>query len=133
MILTHLTLQTSVTLSHDLLWTDEHSWSPVTAAVDYTITGAMTVETATRQAGRPITLNPPDASMAWHTRAIADQLKDWAATAGQQFTLTLDDGRSFTVLFRHHDAPALEAKPVKGFPTYDAADYWQLSLKLIEI
>lgn len=133
MILQHLTSLASLTLSHDLLWKDEHAWSPVVQTAEYTLTGALLVETAVQQAGRPITLMPPDDSMAWHARSIVDTLRAWATEPGQQFLLTLDDGRAFTVVFRHHDAPAIEAKPVRGFPSYDADDDWQVSLKLMEI
>lgn len=133
MNLRHLTLLQDLTLSHDLQWMDEHAWSPVSSSVEYSLTGALLIEHATRQAGRPLTLQAPDASMAWHTRATADLLRTWAATPGQQFLLTLDDGRSFNVVFRHHEAPALEASPVRGMASYDADDYWQIKLKLMEI
>lgn len=133
MNLQHLTSLESLTLSHDLLWTDEHAWSPVVQEAEYTLTGALLIETATRQAGRPITLEPPDDSMAWHMRSIVDTLRAWAAEPGQQFLLTLDDGRSFTVIFRHQDAPAIESTPVRGFPTFDADDWWRVSLKFMEI
>ncbi|NDP58000.1 MAG: hypothetical protein GZ090_01395 [Oxalobacteraceae bacterium] len=133
MILQNLTTLASLTLSHDLLWSDEHGWSPVVASAEYTLTGALLIESAARQAGRPITLKAPDDSMAWHTRAIVDALLAWAGVPGQQFLLTLDDARSFTVVFRHHDAPALESKPVRGFASFDADDYWQVTLKFMEI
>ncbi|MFZ6675375.1 hypothetical protein [Undibacterium sp. Xuan67W] len=133
MMLRHLTLLQDMTLSHDLQWVDEHSWSPVIANVEYSMTGALIVEAATRLAGRPITLQPPDESMAWHTRAIVDQLRLWCSQAGQTFLLTLDDGRSFNVMFRHQDSPAMESKPVRKMATYDPEDDWQVTLKLMEI
>ena len=113
MKLTHLGTMVVIQLSHDLMWKDEHSWSPVTAAVDYSLTGAMLIETATRKAGRPITLTYPSDEMAWHTRALVDQLYAWSEEAGRQFTLELNDGRQFTVVFRHHEGKPIEAKPVK--------------------
>lgn len=134
MILQHLTLLQSLTLSHDLIWTDEHAWSPAVANLEYSLTGALLLEYGARQAGRPITLQPPDASMAWHSRSLVDQLLVWSRTPGQQYLLTLDDGRSFNVLFRHHEAPALEAKPVTGLASAGPDDDWQITtLKLMEI
>lgn len=133
MILRHLTLLQNIALSHDLLWVDEHSWSPAIANVEYSLTGALIVESATRLAGRHITLQAPDAEMAWHTRSTVDLLRSWCATPGQQFLLTLDDMRSFTVMFRHHEVPAMESTPVSGFATYDADDYWQVTLKFMEV
>lgn len=132
MILKNLTTQTELQLSHDLLWADEHGWSPIVSNVEYTLTGALVQESAARQSGRPITLEAPDDSMAWHTRSVVDVLLAWAGVTDLQMLLTLDDGRSFTVVFRHHDAPAIESNPVRKFPTYDADDYWQVSLKFME-
>ena len=133
MILRNLTLGQDQQLSHDLLWVDEHEWTPVVSAVEYSLTGALLVENATRQAGRPISLQPPDNSMAWHTRSVADLLRTWSTVPGLQFRLTLDDGRGFNVVFRHHEAPALEAEPVRQMATYDADDYWLVKLKFMEI
>lgn len=133
MILKHLTLLQEITLSHDLLWMDEHSWSPVIANQEYSVTGALIIETAVKLAGRPITLQAPDADMAWHKRSTVDLLTLWYATPGQQFLLTLDDTRSFTVVFRHQEPPAMEAKPVCGFATYDPDADWQVTLKFMEI
>ena len=33
-------------LPDDLLWSDEHAWSPATASVSYLITGALLVQSA---------------------------------------------------------------------------------------
>jgi hypothetical protein len=133
MILRHLTLAQDLALSHDLLWTDEHAWSAVTATSAYSLTGALIIDTATRQAGRPITLSAPDAGMAWHPRSTVDTLHAWSNTPGQQFLLTLDDARTYNVVFRHSENSPIESKPVRGFPTYDADDYWQVTLKFMEI
>ncbi len=133
MMLRNLTLLQDIELSHDLLWTDEHEWTPVVAAKEYSLTGALLLEYGTRQAGRPISLQPPDNSMAWHTREIADKLRIWASVPGQQFRLTLDDGRVFNVVFRHEEPPALEAEPVRQMATYTADDYWLVKLKFTEV
>ena len=51
-------------LPDDLLWSDEHAWTPATASVSYLITGALLVQSALRQAGRPMTLTGAQ-DMAW--------------------------------------------------------------------
>ncbi len=122
-------------LPDDLLWSDEHAWSPVVSAASYLLTGALLVQSATRLAGRPITLvGAPD--MAWVSRATVEQLRAWAALAltdsTGRFHLTLADGRAFTVAFRHDDT-ALEAEPVLGFPARSDADPYRLTLRLMEI
>ena len=67
----------SLTLPDDLLWSDEHSWSPVASSVSYLITGALLVQSALRQAGRAITLVGA-ADMAWVQRGSVNVLRDWA-------------------------------------------------------
>lgn len=122
-------------LPDDLLWSDEHAWSPVVSTASYLLTGALLIQSATRLAGRPITLvGAPD--MAWVSRATVEQLRAWAALAltdsTGRFQLTLSDSRAFTVVFRHDDT-ALEAEPVLGFPARSDADLYRLTLRLMEI
>ena len=135
MQLTNLTTGVALVLPDDLLWTDEHSWTPTVASTSYLITGALLVQTATRQAGRPITLvGAPD--MAWVTRATVEQLRQWAGLAlteaSGRFLLTFSDSRAFTVAFRHSDT-ALEAEPVLGLPARADTDFYRLTLRLMEI
>lgn len=131
MNLTNLADGTVIVLPDDLLWIDEHAWTPAIARVEYLLTGALLVESAARSAGRPITLKAePD--MAWITRAVLDALYIWASEPNRTFQLELHDGRSFTVAFRHHES-ALEAEPVLGFPSRSASDWYCVSLRLMEV
>lgn len=120
-----------ITLPDDLLWVDEHAWSPVVASVSYLLTGALLVESATRQAGRPITLVGA-ADMAWVTRGIVNQVYAWASEPGRRFELTLIDGRVFEVVFRHHET-AIEAEPVAGFPARQDEDWYRVTVRLMGV
>jgi hypothetical protein len=135
MQLKNLTDGVVLTLPDDLLWTDEHAWTPAVASVSYLLTGALLVQSATRQAGRPITLVGA-VDMAWVTRAVISTLYDWAAVplgeSSGRFELTFSDGRVFTVAFRHADT-ALEAEPVLGFPARSDADFYRLTLRFLEL
>ncbi len=117
-------------LPDDLLWVDEHAWTPAVAAVSYLLTGALLIETAARQKGRPLTL-ASGVDMAWVKRGTVNTLQAWAAQPARQFELTLPDGRVFTVVFRHHEI-ALEAEPVMGFPARSDTDFFRLTLRLME-
>jgi hypothetical protein len=125
----------TLTLPDDLLWSDEHTWSPVVSSVSYLITGALLVQSATRQAGRDVTLVGA-ADMAWVTRSVVNVLRDWAALPLDEvtgrFELTLMDGRMFTVAFRHADG-AIEAEPITGFPSRSDFDFYRITLKLMQI
>lgn len=131
MQLTSLSDNTVLTLPDDLLWSDEHAWTPATAAVSYLLTGALLIETATRQRGRPITL-VSGTDMGWVQRPAIEQLYGWAAQPNRRFLLSLRDRRPFTVGFRHHET-AMDAEPVQGFVTGRDTDYYRLTLRLMEL
>lgn len=135
MQLKNLADEVALLLPDDLLWADEHGWTPAVASASYLITGALLIQSATRQAGRPITLVGA-ADMAWVTRATVEQLRAWAAvpvgSATGRFALTFADGRAFTVAFRHSET-AIEAEPVLGFPARADTDFYRLTLRFLEL
>lgn len=135
MQLTNLDNGVTLALPDDLLWSDEHAWSSAVASTTYLVTGALLIQSATRQAGRPITLQgAPD--MAWVTRSVVEQLRGWAATpvgsSTGRFNLTFADGRAFTVVFRHSEVP-MQAEPVLGIPARTNSDFYRLTLRFLEI
>lgn len=121
----------TVNLPDDLLWSDEHSWSPVEQSVATSIAGAALIDVAVRVNGRPITLEG-DEEHAWLLYSVVDQLKAWAAAPGKQLLLTLRS-TTFDVVFRHQDAPAIEVTPVVDFNAPDAQDFFYGALKFMEI
>ena len=118
-------------LPDDLSWTDEYQWSPVTATSSYLLTGALLIETAVRQAGRPITLQALE-DMAWISRATLDHLYAWASIPELTMQLVLSDGRSFAVMFRHSDS-AIESSSVLGFRGLQADSLWRVQLRLLAV
>ena len=135
MLLTNLADEASLFLPDDLLWSDEHSWSPAVSSVSYLLNGALLVQSALRQAGRPITLGG-SVDMAWVTRAVVGQLHDWAgaplsANAGR-FTLTRADGSALSVAFRHGET-AIESEPVTGFPARLDSDFYRITVRLMQL
>ena len=59
---------TTLDLSDRLAWTDEFGWSPVEQSTEYSTTGALLVDVATKLAGRPITLEGKETAT-WLPRA----------------------------------------------------------------
>ena len=122
---------TTVNLPDDLFWSDQHSWSPVSQAVATSITGAAIIDVGTKTAGRPITLTG-DETHSWMTYEVVSQLKIWAALPDQQLSLSIR-GTNYSVIFRHHEPPALELTPVIDYSAPDATDFFYGQLKFMEI
>lgn len=123
---------TTIDVHPDLLWEDEFKWNPVQQTKEVSLTGAQIIQSGVLQAGRPITLRPPDDSAAWMPRVQVDALRNLAAVAGKQVTLTLR-GVSRTVIFRHHDGVALEATPVVHYSDAVDDDWYLVTIRLMEI
>ena len=125
----------ALTLPQGLRWADEFTWSPITQATQYSLTGALIIEQAEKQAGRPITLEG-GREFAWLTRTEVAALKA-LLDAGEEMTLTLHDARTFTVLPAGDEPLTVRALPVvkdsgPANPS-SGARYILETLKLIEV
>lgn len=121
---------TTVDISDDFDWPDEYSWPKVATQKTYSVTGALLVETNTRQTGRPITLAGNE-STAWMPRIDLVTVREFFETPGAEMTLDFR-GQTFNVMF-DHEAGALEATPVADFAEPDDADYFFVTLRFIEV
>lgn len=130
MTLTHPQSNAMLQLPDDLLWTDEHAWTPVVSRVEYLLTGALLVESAVRKKGRPITLKA-ESDMGWVTRETVDRLYAWASMPDSILILEFADRRRFSVRFRHFEN-AIDTEPVLGFPSRSNADWYRITLRLME-
>lgn len=122
---------TTLTLPAGMEWTDEFSWSPVVQESSFSLSGAMVVETAVKLAGRPITLTSSD-DRGWLPFSDVETLRAWSAMAGAEMTLTIR-GLARQVVFRHQDAPAVEAFPILFKADYQPGDWWRVNLKFMEV
>ena len=123
---------TTITLSDRLHWTDEFDWHPVEQASSYSTTGALLIDVATRQAGRPITLQGTD-TQAWMPRTTMLQLAAWAAIPGAVLTLTLR-GVARDVVFDHAQG-GFTAEPIWRLldGEVDATLLYRPVLKFLEV
>ena len=123
---------TTLTLPDDLSWADEFSWQPVVQTKTYTTTGALLIEEATRQAGRPITLESAT-DRAWCTRYLVTTLRTWASSTNASMTLVLR-GTTRTVTF-DHEKGALQGLPVFFYADswVEAIDYYMPTIRLLEL
>lgn len=120
----------NVAFDGDMVWTDEFNWPVVTKRTEYSLSGALIVDSGMRLAGRPITL-AGKADGGWIPRATVDALRVLASALPGQYVLTLADGRSFNVIFAPDD-------PIRAEQVVDlsdpGADWWYIAtVKLIEV
>lgn len=113
-----------------MTWTGEFDWPTVIRAREYSLTGALIVDSGQRLAGRPITL-VGDVSGGWIARTTVDALRVLASELPGQFVLQLADGRSFNVIF-DADEP-IRAEPIFPIADPDGAFWYVATIKLIEV
>lgn len=120
----------SVSLPNDMTWTDEFDWPTVIRSTEYSLSGALIVDSGQRQAGRPITLAGA-ADGGWVSRATVEALRVAACALPGAYVLQLADGRSFNVIFAPEDPIA--AEPVVTFSDPGADTWYVATVKLIEV
>ena len=117
----------AIALPIDLTWSDEYGgWTPVEQEEQFTLTGALVIQTAIKAAGRPITLTG-----GWATKAQLDALNAKLAS-NAVMTLTLQDARTFQVRFANKAAPLI-GNPVEPYAVQEATDLYELTLKFITV
>ncbi len=121
----------NVVLPDGLVWTDEFAAQTVAQTVRRTLDGSVVVFYGQHSGGLPITLeSEPDAG--WLTRTQVEALKLRADSPGNIFTLELR-GQVFQVMFRHHEPPAFEAKPLVALAHPQPGDFYLATLKLMTV
>ncbi len=121
----------TVALPDGLVWSDEFAAQTVAQSVRRTLDGSVVVFYGQHSGGLPLTLeSEPDAG--WLTRTQVDALKLRADSPGGIFTLELR-GQVFQVMFRHHEPPAFEAKPLVALAHPQPGDFYLATLKLMTV
>lgn len=125
---TILTRNTQVITIRQAFWTDEHSWTPVAQRVSRTLDGSTIIEVLPGSAGgQPMTLLAE-----WVQKYQLDILAAWRDSQTQvPLSVQLEDTRTFSCVFRHHDGVPLEVEPIKEYMEYEDDDYFNVLIKLM--
>jgi hypothetical protein len=104
---------TSLTLPGNLMPSDDwHNWSPMVQSAEYSLSGAIVIESAEKQAGAPLTLEGGD-RWVWMTGAECAAVDALLADISEPLTLTLHDGVARSVVPRIEDGKkSLRRTPV---------------------
>lgn len=121
----------TLSLPAGLHWADEHAYSPVAQTVRRPLDGSLVVYYAPLAAGRPITLASGE-DHGWMRRSTVDALAVLAASPGAVYTLTLR-GIDHRVMFRHHEPPTFEARPLWPLANPGPDDWYLATLKLMTV
>ncbi len=120
-----------VTLSPHMIWADEMTVDPVSQVALRTLGGRLIVRSQAYTGGRNITLEARE-DQGWLTKTQVESVMALAAVAGAQYALTIES-QNFTVMFRHHEAPAFEATPLIFRVNSQSGDYFTGTIRLITV
>lgn len=120
-----------ITLPAGLLWSDEFAMPRVAQNMRRTLDGSMVVFYGEMRDGLPITLES-EVDSGWFTRTQIEAIALRAASPGGVYALTLRN-QTWSVMFRHQDAPAFEAKPLVSKTNPQPGDFYLATLKLMTV
>lgn len=129
----------AIRLPDGLRWSDEFDWSPVAQETAFSLTGALLVQEAAKQAGRPMTLLGGSSGThfyAWMPRSDVLALRTLLDQPSTTRTLTLHDGRRFTVIPRRDQGSPLSVAPLAIIDEVGPADpttVWRYTLNELRL
>ncbi|MFK0570084.1 hypothetical protein [Endozoicomonas sp.] len=122
----------TITLPDDLLWINEFEWNPVEQNVERSLTGALLVQERQITHGRTIVLSGGNEA-GWVSRLTVKNLFALSKAANKTMSLTLPDGRQFSVIFDRSNGSPVEAQQVLPFAYPEDSDQYFLKIKLLTL
>ena len=121
-----------ITLPDDLLWINEFDWNPVAQSTERSLTGASLVQEGQLIHGRPIVLSG-NGEAGWVSRPTVKSLYALSKAANKTMSLTLPDGRQFSVIFDRANGSGVETRQLMPFAYPDDDDLYLVTLRLITV
>ena len=122
----------TIILPDDLLWINEFDWNSVEQNVERSLTGALLVQEAQLTHGRPIVLSG-NGEAGWVSRLTVKSLYALSKAANKTMSLTLPDGRQFSVIFDRANGSGVETRQLMPFAYPDDDDLYLVTLRLITV
>jgi len=120
-----------VTLSGSLQWTNKRSYTPVAQEVLITLGGNPVVYSKYLNKNRPITLEATE-DTGWITHTMVQAIEAMASVPGAVYTFNFH-GEVFSVVFAHHEPPAIDLRPLKPRAVPEVDDYYVGTIKLTTV
>lgn len=121
-----------ITLPDDLLWINEFDWNPVAQTTERSLSGALLVQEGQLSHGRSIVLSG-NGEAGWVSRLTVKNLYALAKAANKTMSLTLPDGRQFSVIFDRANGSGLETRQLMPFAYPDDDDLYLVTLRLLTV
>jgi hypothetical protein len=120
-----------VGLPVSLSWQDQYAFSPVAQKSVRTIGGKVVVFSQSLSRGRPITLVSLR-DQGWMDLPTVNAIQALSIVPGATYSLVID-ATVFTVVFRHHEAPAFNARPLIARVIPDSDDWFLATVRLMTV
>lgn len=120
-----------ITLDDSMIWAERHTTQNVAQSLRRTLAGSAVVYVGALGAGVPITLQA-SSNQGWLRKSQADAVLARAAVPGGVYTLEYGS-ETFSVMFRHHEPPAVNLTPLLARQAHDAEDYFTGEIKLVTV
>lgn len=115
----------------ELVWDNEFGRAPVESKVDVSLGGTPLIWEQTTE-GISIDL-VGGTETGWATRSVLVALMALASLPEATYALSYE-GDTYTVRFRHEEAPVIEANPVVPRPNHAGGDWYNnIRIKLMEV
>ena len=121
-----------ITLPDDLLWINEFGWNPVAQTTERSLSGALLVQEGQLNHGRAIVLSG-NGEAGWVSRLTVKNLYALAKAANKTMSVTLPDGRQFSVIFDRANGTGVETRQLIPFAYPDDDDLYLVTLRLITV
>ena len=119
-----------ITLPDDLPWINEFDWNPVAQSTGCSLTGALLVQKEPFTHGRSVVLSG-NGEAGWVSRLTVKSLYALSKAVNKTMSLTLPDGRQFSVIFDRSNRAPVEARQVMPFAYPDDDNQYLLTLRLL--
>jgi len=120
-----------VTLNPNMVWAERYFVQSIAQSVKTTLGGAPVVFAVPLRKGQELTLLASE-NFGWLQKSVVDQLVVLASVPGAIYSLEFGS-QTMSVVFAHHNPPALQMTPFVPRIVHEATDYFIGQIKLLTV
>lgn len=120
-----------ITLNNSMVWVERYASQKVVQTVKRTLGSVPVVYAGLMEKGTLITLRATE-EYGWIKKSVVSQLLAIAEVPGGVYILNFN-GTQYSVVFRHHDSPAVDMEPLIPRTADGSDDYFIGEIKLLTV